>query len=47
MDKRAADEQVQQGVSINKSIKSLWNGSKLTNENARLIKENAYTLRQV
>lgn len=35
------------GSKINKSIKSLWDGSKLVDDNARLLKENDYARRQV
>lgn len=47
-DTKAAEHQLQEGSNINKSIKSLWNsGNKLADENARIIKENEYTKRQI
>jgi hypothetical protein len=47
-DIQGAEMQLQQGSNINKSIKSLWsNGTKLADENARIIKENEYTKRQI
>ena len=42
-----AEKQLAAGATINRSIKSLWSDSKLTDENARLVRENEYTQRQI
>ena len=46
-DTAEAEMQLASGATINRSIKSLWSDSKLGEENARLIKENEYTQRQI
>lgn len=46
-DAAEAEQQLASGATINRSIKSLWSDSKLGDENARLIKENEYTQRQI